>query len=222
MNEIEEKPILLAREGGLDGQRWPIDSDPFTIGRGHDCDVILPARQVSRYHARIRRADGRYLLEDLDSKNGTFCNGRQTIESTILQDGDEIRIASDVKLLFVGTEATLTLVVAPADVSEGLQIDEAQRAVYIKGELLDPPLSPAQFRLLQLLHDAAGAVVSRDEIAAAVWADSGGVGVTEQAIDALVRRLRDRLAELDERDCLVTVRGHGFRLDRKPAEERKR
>jgi DNA-binding response OmpR family regulator len=38
--------------------------------------------------------------------------------------------------------------------------------------------------------------------------------VSEQAIDALVRRLRDRLAELDpDHRYVVTVRGHGFRLE---------
>ena len=48
-----------------------------------------------------------------------------------------------------------------------------------------------------------------------VWPGTDGIGVTEQAIDALVRRLRDRLAELDEYEYVVTVRGHGFRLDNK-------
>jgi DNA-binding response OmpR family regulator len=41
-----------------------------------------------------------------------------------------------------------------------------------------------------------------------------GEGVSEQAIDALVRRLRDRLAEVDPNgEYIVTVRGHGFRMD---------
>jgi DNA-binding winged helix-turn-helix (wHTH) protein len=43
-------------------------------------------------------------------------------------------------------------------------------------------------------------------------------GVSEQSIDALVRRLRDRLTEFDkEHQYIVTVRGQGFRLDN-PAE----
>ena len=47
-----------------------------------------------------------------------------------------------------------------------------------------------------------------------VWADAVGEEVSEQAIDALVRRLRDRLAEIDPGwQYIVTVRGHGFRLD---------
>ena len=55
---------------------------------------------------------------------------------------------------------------------------------------------------------------TRDEVIAAVWPEAVGEGVSEQAIDALVRRLRDRLAEIDaDHQYLVTVRGHGFRLD---------
>jgi DNA-binding response OmpR family regulator len=40
------------------------------------------------------------------------------------------------------------------------------------------------------------------------------VGISEQALDALIRRLRDRLAEIDPtQQFLITVRGHGLRLD---------
>ena len=59
-----------------------------------------------------------------------------------------------------------------------------------------------------------GQVVRRDEIVATVWQGSESEGISEQAIDALVRRLRERLAGVDPRQpYLVTVRGHGFRLD---------
>ncbi|MCB0207187.1 MAG: helix-turn-helix domain-containing protein, partial [Anaerolineae bacterium] len=60
------------------------------------------------------------------------------------------------------------------------------------------------------------AVCNRDAIVETVWPGTGGAGVSEQAIDALVRRLRDRLAELDDYNYVVTVRGHGFRLDNAP------
>jgi DNA-binding response OmpR family regulator len=57
-------------------------------------------------------------------------------------------------------------------------------------------------------------VCTRDEVVNTVWPEAMGEGVSEQAIDALVRRLRDRLAEVDpEWQYVVTVRGHGFRLD---------
>ncbi|HRQ40783.1 MAG TPA: FHA domain-containing protein [Chloroflexota bacterium] len=213
---MNEQPVLVIREGQLAGQRWAIDEDEFLIGRGADCQIVLPERQVSRHHIRITQENGRYILHDLGSKNGTHLNGRLFEGSTQLQDGDEISIALCVKLVFVGTDATIPLTFEPPQLQGQLVLDEAQRAVFINGQELNPPLSLAQFRLLELLHQARGAVVTRDDIVEAVWPGTDGLGVSEQAIDALVRRLRDRLMELDEYNYIVTVRGHGFRLDNDP------
>lgn len=213
---MNDKPILIAREGQLTGERWTIEGEEFLIGRGSDCQIVLPERQVSRHHAKITSEGGSYVLHDLGSKNGTHLNGTQVIGSTTLRDGDEIQIALRVKLIFVGTDATVPLTVEEPEIHGNLELDKLQRAVRIQGQELLPPLSLAQFRLLEALFDAKGAVVDRDSIVDIVWPGTDGIGVTEQAIDALVRRLRDRLAELDEHDYVVTVRGHGFRLDNKP------
>lgn len=213
---MNEKPVLVVREGQLAGQRWTIDTDEFIIGRGSDCNIILPERQVSRHHVKITHEDGRYTLHDLNSKNGTHLNGAQVYDQARLQDGDEIQIALAVKLVFVGTDATIPLSFESPTEQGNLVIDESQRAVVINGQELRPPLSLAQFRLLELLYKSGGAVCSRDEIVDVVWPGTDGIGVSEQAIDALVRRLRDRLAELDDYEYIVTVRGHGFRLDNEP------
>jgi DNA-binding winged helix-turn-helix (wHTH) protein len=213
---MDEKPVLVAREGQLVGQRWTIENDEFIIGRGSDCQIILPERQVSRHHVKILHEDGRYILHDLGSRNGTHLNGTQFEGQIQLQDGDEISIALCVKLVFVGTDATLPLTFEPPTQEGNMQLDEAQRAVIINGQALNPPLSLAQFRLLELLYNGAGAVCSRDDIVEVVWPGTEGLGVSEQAIDALVRRLRDRLVELDTYNYIVTVRGHGFRIDNEP------
>ncbi|MCA9960316.1 MAG: FHA domain-containing protein [Anaerolineales bacterium] len=213
---MDEKPVLIVREGQLDGQRWTIETNEFVIGRGSDCQMVLPERQVSRYHAKILYENGRYYVEDLDSKNGTHINGKQIKGKASLQDGDEVQIALCVKLLFVGTEATIPLTFDPPTKEGNLTIDPSQRSISILGQELNPPLSLAQFRLIELLYEADGAVCSRDEIVDTVWPGTDGLGVSEQAIDALVRRLRDRLLELDEHNYVVTVRGHGFRLDNTP------
>lgn len=213
---MNDKPILIAREGQLTGERWTIESEEFLIGRGSDCQLVLPERQVSRHHARITSIGGTYVLHDLGSKNGTHLNGTQVKGSTTLRDGDEIRIALRVKLIFVGTDATVPLTMEEPEPHGNMELDKLQRAVRIQGQELLPPLSLAQFRLLEALFDAKGAVVDRDSIVDIVWPGTDGIGVTEQAIDALVRRLRDRLAELDDHDYVVTVRGHGFRLDNTP------
>ncbi len=204
--------MLILREGQGVGTRWVIDHDNMIIGREEDCDIVLPSRQVSRHHARIRRSGGRHILEDLGSKNATFVNGQELIEPYTLQDGDEIQIALSFKLFFVDAGATVPLFFEER--RAGLRLDKDAKSVWIKGRELDPPLSLAQYRLLELLYDNEGKVCSRNEVVQAVWPDALEEGVSEQAIDALARRLRERLSELDpDHQYIVTVRGHGFRFD---------
>lgn len=209
----EENAVLILREGQGTGTRWVIDRDNMIIGREEDCDLVLPSRQVSRNHARIRRSRGRHILEDLGSKNGTFVNGQELTEAYTLQDGDEIQVALSFKLFFVDAGATVPLFFGEGRV--GLRLDKDAKSVWIKGQELTPSLSLAQYRLLELLYDNEGKVCSRDEVVQAVWPDAvAEEGVSEQAIDALARRLRERLSELDpDHQYIVTVRGHGFRLD---------
>ena len=81
--------------------------------------------------------------------------------------------------------------------------------------MLDPPLSPAQFTLLALLNSQPGRVFSRDEIIERVWTQESAEGVSDEAIDALVRRIRLRIREVDpEKDYIETVRGYGFKINR--------
>ena len=135
----------------------------------------------------------------------------------ILQDGDEIQIALCVKLSFVGAEATVPLVFERGKRS-GLYLSKEKHRVLIGGKELSPPLSLAQYRLLELLYDEAGRVCSRDEIVEAVWPEASEEGVSDQAIDALVRRLRERIGEIDpDHQYIVTVRGHGFCLHNTPS-----
>jgi hypothetical protein len=211
-------PILVVQEGQLAGKRWPLNRTEFIIGRGEDCDIVLPDRQVSRHHFRVVRDDDGYNVEDLGSKNGTYINGAPVRGSMQLQDGDEIQVALSVRLLFVGAEATLPLTQEMLRVAQpGLRLNKSQRQVWVNGVALDPPLSLSQYRLLEILWEHKGKIVTREEVIAAVWPESDEAGITEQAIDALVRRLRDRLAEVDaDHEYLVTVRGHGFRLDNRP------
>jgi hypothetical protein len=219
--EPNELPVLMVQAGKLQGQRWTLTEGEFIIGRGADCDLMIPDRQVSRHHARIRKTDRGYVLEDLGSKNGTHLNGVLLESPQMLQDGDLIQVALAVKLAFIGTEATVPLTMGdevPSPLTGMLRMDPQAHRVWIRDQELDPPLSPPQYKLLKLLYDNLERVVSRDEIAEEVWPGTQGVGVSNQAIDALVRRLRDRLSELEpDHAFVVTVRGHGFRLDNPPA-----
>jgi hypothetical protein len=217
---MQDSPMLIIENGQLAGQRWLVDSDVVIIGREMGlADLLLPERQVSRRHAKIERTPEGFMLSDLDSKNGTFLNGREVKDPQRLQDGDEIQIALCVKIAFVGSDATAPLSARPISralrpVVRGIRLDKESRRVYLAEQELDPPLSVQQYRLLELLIDAKSALVSRHDIVEKVWEGENAFGVSEQAIDALVRRLRDRLAERDpDHEYIVTVRGHGLRFD---------
>ncbi len=208
-----ETAMLVLQRGSEAGRRWPLDRNrSLTIGRSEECDIVLPDRQVSRHHAEINWRDDGYVIEDLDSKNGTHVNGQETHTPTSLQDGDEIQIALRFKLAFVDAGATAPLTLDGSE--QGLRLDKETRQVWVNGNQVDPPLSLHQFRLLEALWEAGGSVISRERVISAVWPEASSEGVSEQAIDALVRRLRERVAETDEEfRYIVTVRGHGFRLE---------
>ncbi len=218
MNEnatSHEGAVLLGEGGPLDGGRWVV-RERVLIGRAPDCTIVIPDRQVSRHHAEVRMTSAGAVLEDLGSKNGTYLNGERVLVPTPLHDGDEIQIALAQKLVFLSAEATLPLEEIPSAPPGRLRLDAAARRVWIAGQEVLPPLSVAQFRLLEALYRQAGTVVPREELIRAVWGEEA-VGVSAQALDALVRRLRDRLAEVDPTHrYIVSVRGHGLRLDNPP------
>lgn len=103
----------------------------------------------------------------------------------------------------------------PSDLEPpALRVDSETRRVYVKGVEMRPALSGEQFRLLSYLYQRAGKVVAREELVLQVWPDAHAEGVSEEALDALVRRVRERLAQAGgERSYIVTLRGQGFRLD---------
>jgi pSer/pThr/pTyr-binding forkhead associated (FHA) protein len=215
----KEFPLLIGQTGPLNGQRWVVDRT-LTIGRDARCEVVIPDRQVSRYHARLTLVEDNVILEDLASKNGTFCNGRRVEGQVRLEDGDLIQIALVQHFVYLASDATLPLI-EPVPVQKEaeparrrLYLDKQSHRVWVAGREVLPPLSVPQFRLLEILYDHQGEAVSRQEIIRAVWGEEQSLGVSDQALDALVRRLRDRLAASDpEYPYLVTIRGYGFRLD---------
>jgi len=212
----KERPILIVHDDNLKDQQWTLANDNAVIGRGEECDIVVPERQVSRQHIRIFKEDDAYYVEDLESRNGTWINGQQLKGMRRLYDGDKIQLAMAVTMEFIGSGATAPLAFeVPMNIIGGrLRLDRDARRVFITDNEIDPPLSPPQYRLLELLYSSAGRICTRENVIETVWPEAIGEGVSEQAIDALVRRLRDRLAEVDpEWQYIITVRGHGFRLN---------
>ncbi len=95
------KPALVFLSGELIAVPIPLEREEVILGRALEADVRVNDTQVSRQHARIiavpteSRVAMQYILNDLDSRNGTFLNGRR-VKKEILENGDKITVGETI------------------------------------------------------------------------------------------------------------------------------
>lgn len=197
--------------------RW--EQPSLTVGRDPTNDLVIDHKLVSRKHARFERDEAGFYIRDLDSTNGTYVNGERITGVQLLRNNDEVGIV-DTVVIFRDPEATIKGIPPIArprvqEPEEELRVDSRAKEVYLRGKLLDPPLTAKEFQLLELLYQRKGEVISKEGIAQGVW----DYEVYDfNAIDALVYRLRHRI-EVDPANpkYLVTVRGFGYKLLSRPS-----
>ena len=97
-NSLPEAFLILN-----DGHIFPIKKTVINIGRSSENHVVIKEPTISRFHAQLRYAHGRFTLFDLDSTGGTVINGKRIHRDT-LRPGDVISLAG-VNLIF-GQEIT--------------------------------------------------------------------------------------------------------------------
>jgi predicted component of type VI protein secretion system len=83
--------IVISEKGGAE-RRETFDKNEINIGRVQGNDLMLPKGNVSKHHARLLFRDGRFIVTDLKSTNGTYVNGRKISQATIVREGDKIYI----------------------------------------------------------------------------------------------------------------------------------
>jgi sigma-B regulation protein RsbU (phosphoserine phosphatase) len=98
---------LHVLKGANEGALIPLDGDKFILGRNPDCGIVIPMTSVSREHAQIVRVQGRYYVEDRQSRNGTFLNNQAVTTRTPLKHNDRLRIC-DFLAAFVDQEQGTT------------------------------------------------------------------------------------------------------------------
>jgi pSer/pThr/pTyr-binding forkhead associated (FHA) protein len=81
--------VLLKKNGSH--KFFPLPSSVTVIGRRHSCDLCIPLVSVSRRHCQLNYDDGVLKIRDLDSRNGTYLNGKR-INEAVIQAGDSIKI----------------------------------------------------------------------------------------------------------------------------------
>ena len=99
-----------------------VPTQSYLIGRAEDCSICIPADAISSRHAQLSPVDdGGWVIEDLDSSNGTTVNG-ESVGQAILHSGCQIILGGQVVLLFIeeptaaAVDQTEAEVPAPADV----------------------------------------------------------------------------------------------------------
>ena len=91
---------LMVRSGPQAGERFVLDGNLTKLGRHPESDISLDDISVSRRHSEIARQGSEYVLRDAGSLNGTYVN-QKPVESTVLQQGDEIQIGR-FRLIYLG------------------------------------------------------------------------------------------------------------------------
>jgi ABC-type multidrug transport system ATPase subunit/pSer/pThr/pTyr-binding forkhead associated (FHA) protein len=122
MTESPSIARLTITSGPDSGKVVDLTQTELVIGRSAPADLIIVHPEVSRRHARLFQQQGKTILEDLGSSNGTFLNGQPLQAPQVLSDGAEIQLGSQVTLVFNQQPAsTRTVVVTSADGVQSLQ-----------------------------------------------------------------------------------------------------
>jgi hypothetical protein len=96
---LETQGFLTVTNGETPEQEIPIRHTQVAIGRHPDCEVRIASPVVSSLHCRIYKLPLDMLIEDLDSRNGTYLNDRRLFGKVELNDQDRIRIGYTVLTL---------------------------------------------------------------------------------------------------------------------------
>jgi pSer/pThr/pTyr-binding forkhead associated (FHA) protein len=155
----------------------PVRVEPgreLTLGRSAECSLQLPAAGASRRHASIGWRDGRVLLRDLGSTNGTFLNGERVSGEAALASGDRIRIGG-FEIVYCCVEAGTA--VSPVDDSRTVVSHwpgSLAGCEALRGDLAKVPLF-AVLQMLEMGGQSGCLAVESDDGEGFLWIDAGRV-----------------------------------------------
>ncbi|HEY6726131.1 MAG TPA: FHA domain-containing protein [Polyangiaceae bacterium] len=101
--DVDRHPftVVVSEKGGAE-RRQTFDTTELNVGRVQGNELMLPKGNVSKRHARLLFRDGRFIVTDLNSTNGTYVNRRRIAQATIVREGDRIYIGDFVLRIELG------------------------------------------------------------------------------------------------------------------------
>lgn len=203
-DEAKQVAELIALHEAIQPTAYQLGQGTCMIGRDPSCHIVIPQRIVSRLHARIERIGPRYILSDAESINGTFVNAQRITEPHLLRDNDELGLGAPTPMLHFSDPD-------PTVVASALRYDQRSQMFLINK--LPLQLTSFQQRLLVHLYQHQGTVCSRESCAEAIWGRRYDPTVDAHALEEMVRKLRERLRQLDpDTDYIRVQRGSGYKF----------
>jgi len=128
-------------------KEYPFEKNELTVGRKEDNDIVIDNPAVSGHHARIVKQGGEFILEDLNSTNGTFLKDRKVIKAS-LHHKDEVGVAKHLLVFINEDEAAAapapkappvssdaTIVMTPATLAQTVAANNSEKKNDGVGEL---------------------------------------------------------------------------------------
>ena len=185
--------LLLSYAGALEapetGRRFTLDGDELIIGRSSDAHIQIDRDSVSRRHARLSKTEGGWLVQDLQSTNGSYVND-VPIREHKLTAGDQLKVGSAIFRYLAGSniETLLSDELYQIAVRDGLTHALSRRAFVEAAEREDARAHKLWPPLRRLCHQRAGAADSQK-----VRALRAALSVRRHAVFAAAAGNRDRV-----------------------------
>jgi pSer/pThr/pTyr-binding forkhead associated (FHA) protein len=190
----------------------PLLGSPVTLGRRSDNDVVVDERTVSRRHALIMETPAGFVVRDLSTTNGTYVNrDKLGLAERLLSHGDEIRLAgSEVRLVFRQEGPSTDKMDIDRSATGRIDLARDEGRGQAKEEL-EQAIAGKDAKLLNLLGERKGSVVSRDDIQRHIWPELTDGARASVVIDQSIELLRAHLED-DPRSPqrLLTVGEFGY------------
>ena len=127
--EMPAIPKFIVLSEQLRGKMFELNQDEITVGRSDERTICLKDPTVSTLHCKLMRNDGKFIIADAGSTNGTKVNGNPLTEEYELQNGDIVRIGA-FELLFDTEDKTMTMSIQKTQT--GIDINAASTTQTIK------------------------------------------------------------------------------------------
>jgi pSer/pThr/pTyr-binding forkhead associated (FHA) protein len=149
--------------GKYQGGEYPLPSEKeIVIGRGGELDIVLVEDMVSRKHAKITTQQGKIVIQDLGSTNGTFVNGEK-IKRARLKEGDRVLIGTSILKLMAADSSTVSATKEELNAElDAIGRRQAHKADVTSGIIEDLPL-PDMLTLLSTGKKTGVLEVKNDE-----------------------------------------------------------